>query len=108
MTSFVLAYTAGPTTTRPGSAADCEPRRGVHRVAGDHPVAGASGSLEVHEHLAGLDADPHLELRAALGGERPVQLGQDGLHLEPRPDRALGVVLVRRRDAEQRRAPRPR
>ncbi len=74
--------------------------RGVHRVAREHAVVGAGGALQVDQHLAGLDADAHRELRLALAGERPVQLAQHRLHLEGRTHGALGVVLVGLRDAE--------
>ena len=46
----------------------------------------------VDDDLAGLDADAHLE----------VQLADGGAHPERSPRRALGVVLVRLRDAERR------
>ena len=72
----------------------------VHRVAGEHAVARAARSFLIDEHLAGLHADPHRELRPALGGEPAVQLGKDRLHLDRRADGALGVVLVRARHAE--------
>ena len=55
-----------------------------------------SGRTPSDEHLAGVDADPQLELAAACAR----QLG--GRHRDPhaRADRPLRVVLVRRRRAE--------
>ena len=96
----MLAYTAGPDHDLAGLGGGLQPGGGVHGVAGEHPVARSRGALDVHEHLAGLDADPHRERRLALGREAAVQLGQDGLHLERGADGALGVVLVRARHAE--------
>ena len=61
-----------------------EPRRDVHRVAGDERVALAG------DHLAGVDADPRLQ----------PERGDGGAHLPGGPHRAQGVVLVGDRDAE--------
>ena len=66
-------------------------RPGVDDVAGGHPLAGLRASSEPHERLAGVDADPHLELVALA---RPVADRERGA------DSALGVVLVRGRRAE--------
>jgi hypothetical protein len=60
--------------------------RDVDRVAGRQPLRGA------RHHLAGHQADPSLHS----------QVGQRRSHLERRPHRAQGVVLVQLRDAEHR------
>ena len=89
-------------STRPGSAAPCS-RAAMFTAS---PVSIRSRvplhALLVDEHLAGLDADPHRELRLALGREPAVQLGQHRLHLERRAHRPFGVVLVGAGDAEDR------
>jgi hypothetical protein len=66
-------------------------RRRVDDVAGCHPLAGVRSCVERHEHLPGSDPDPQLE--RLLQGEVADR--------ERRADGALGVVLVRRRSAEQ-------
>ena len=38
---------------------------GVDRVAGEHSVARTGRPLDVDEHLAGIDSDPHQELGPA-------------------------------------------
>jgi hypothetical protein len=93
---------AGPDDDLSGLGRRLEPRGRVHGVAGQHAVALTGGALEVDEHLAGLDADPHRERGLALGREPAVQLGQDGVHLEGGANRALRVVLVGPRDPEDR------
>ena len=55
----------------------------------------------VHQDLAGLDADAQAELRPVLGPERRRELGHGRLHLERGANRALGIVLVRLRHAEE-------
>ena len=71
-------------------------RRGVDRVAGEEPLAGPGVDAEPDERLAGVDADPEPKRRAAEPLER---LGLVG---DPKggADRALGVVLMRDRHAE--------
>ncbi len=78
------------------------PGRDVDRVAGEHPVTRRRRALEVDEHLAGLDADAHRDLRLGLRGKGAVQLGEHRLHLERAADRSLGIVLVDGGDAENR------
>ena len=65
-----------------------EPRRHVHRLAGDERRV---RRLVDHE-LTGFDADPRLE----------PELVHRGTHRKRCPGGALGVVLVRLRDAERR------
>lgn len=77
-----------------------EPSRGVDGITSEHAIARVRGTLDVDEHLARLDADPHRKRRLAFCGEPAVQLGQDRLHLERGADGTLCVVLVRPRDAE--------
>ena len=74
----------------------------VHGVAGEHPVARTGRALEVDEHFAGLDADPHRELWLALSCEPSVQLGQDREHLQRGTNCPLGVIFVGFRDTEHR------
>ena len=63
-----------------------DPGGRVDHVAGDHALVGGA---ERHRGLAGQDARPRVDARA----QRP-----DGVHeVERGADRALGVVLVRRR-----------
>ena len=74
----------------------------VHRVAGQHAVARACRSLHIDQDVAGLDPDPHRELRLPLRREPVVQLGQDRLHLERGADGPLRIVLMRLRHPEHR------
>ena len=67
---------------------------GVDHVARGHPLALRRPGAERDQRLAGVDGDPQLELVALL--RHPVPDG------ERRADRALGVVLVRGRSAEER------
>ena len=84
-----------PTTTPMGSGG-LETGPDVDRVAGEEALARARGHVEAHEGLAGVDADAHLD---GAAGDRRQSL--DGLdELEPRANRTLGIVLVRRRHAE--------
>ena len=75
------------------------PRRSVDDVARDDRLALVRASLEQHDSLARIDPDPDLkvELRAAL-----VQLSNRLEDPQPRPHRALRVVLVRHRRTEHR------
>ena len=68
----------------------------VHHVA--HCRVVAPGSERADEHLTGVHPNAHLELEARLGPH----LHEVLLHAQRSPHRALGVVLVRDRCAEQR------
>lgn len=72
----------------------------VDRVAGHEEFALLSGSGEVDEHLPGLDADAQAEFRS--DGGRGADMDHGRLHLQCRPSRPLGIVLVRGRDTEDR------
>jgi hypothetical protein len=65
---------------------------GVHDVPGRHPLAGIRTCVERHEGFPG--RDPHAELETFVDGEVADR--------ERRANRALGIVLVRRRSAEKR------
>ena len=78
-----------------GACRGLEAARGVHDVAHGRVLAG--GAHRSDQHLAGVHAHSHLGADAqvlAEGGER-------ALHLERRPHRPLGVVLVGDGRAEQ-------
>ena len=75
---------------------------GVDSVAGEHAIAGPSGTLNVDQDLAGLYADAHGQRRLAFGREAAVQLGEDRLHLEANADRPFRVVFVGLGDTEDR------
>ena len=79
-----------------GSCDRLEAAGGVHHVA--HCRVVATGAQRADEHLAGVHPNPHLELEPGFGAH----LYEVLLHPECRPHRALGVVLVRDRRAEQR------
>ena len=74
-------------------------------VARDHPLALGGRRVERDERLAGVDADADLQLERRVG---VVQLGDRVLDRERRAHRALGVVLVRDRRAEDGRRRRRR
>ena len=71
-------------------------RGGVDRVAREEPLPGARDNAQPDERLAGVDPDPKSEWCAADARESLGFFGDP----QGRPDRALGVVLVGRRDAE--------
>ena len=72
-----------------------EPLRDVHRVAEGGVVA--TRAQRTDEHLAGVDADAHLDVDVEPIGPRADRL----LHPQRRPHGPLGVVLVAHRRAEQ-------
>ena len=73
-------------------------RRGVDGIAGHEQVALVAGAGEVHEHLAGLDADPQRQGRATAG--RGTHRDHGRLHLQGGPDGTFGVILVHAGHAE--------
>ena len=79
-----------------------EPRGGVDRIAGHHPVAVDLDPPEVDEDLAGFDANAQGEFRPAFVPQLGGQLEHGGLHLEGGANGTLRVVLVDDRDAEDR------
>ena len=89
-------HRALPHGDAPGPGRALETGRHVHRVAGDG-VALAHGP---GQHLAGVD--PHAKVEVDARREPGVHLRHRRLHAEARPHRALGVVLVRQRGAEER------
>ena len=74
------------------------PRRDVGRVA-------ENLARRIDHHRPGFDADAGGERRLAGAGVLAVQLGERALDRERRPHRALGIVLLRHRIAEQRHQP---
>ena len=74
------------------------PRRDVGRVA-------VNLARRIDHYRAGFDADAGGERRLARAGVLAVQLGERALDRERRPRRALGIVLLRHRIAEQRHQP---
>ena len=70
-----------------------QPGGGVDDVSRDQPTLGAGARLERDEDLARVDGDPDLEL---------LFLADPVADREGRPNRALGIVLVRDRGAEDR------
>ena len=85
----------GPTTTWPGRGDPLQPAGDVDHVA--HGGVVAVGPQRPDQHLAGVDADAHLEVGHA-GRRRPV--GQRLEHLQGGPYGPVGVVLVGDRGAE--------
>jgi hypothetical protein len=77
---------------------DLNARRDVRRVA-KH----LSGRL--HDHRPRLDADTSGQLRGVLGRIPRVDIGKAALDRQRRPHRALGVILLRLRIAEERHQP---
>ena len=68
-------------------------RRRIDDVAGGHPLALGRTRVQQHERFAGVDGDAHLQV---------VLLAHPVADRKGRAHRALGVVLVRDRCAEQR------
>ena len=85
-----------PMSTPPGGAMACSRARGVHDVSHRRVVAAGQ---RADEHLAGVDADAHLDARPVLplAGE----VAQRALHAQAGTHGSLGVVLVGHRRAEQ-------
>ena len=92
----------GPTSTLPASAAGLQPRRRVERVADRSVLELAAPADAPQNREPGLDPDPDREsLDLPLAGDL-VTLGGDRVDdLEAGEDRALGIVLVGARGAEQ-------
>ena len=76
-----------------------EPRRRVHHVARGHPLAFEGADTERDERLPRVHADPHVEVQVRI---LLVHLRHRVADRQRGPDGALGVVLVRRRSAEDR------
>ena len=66
----------------------------VRGVAQGQGLAGGAGPHLAHHHRAGVDADAGRELQTPLPAQPLVQLCQGFDDAEPRPHRALGIVLV--------------
>ncbi len=73
--------------------------RDVDRVAADHQLPASSGVPAGHD-VAGVDADPEADLRAVPALDALREGAEAVAHGERSPNGALGVVLVRLRDAE--------
>ena len=71
------------------------------RADRDEPVARAFAEGADH-HLAGVDADPHVQRDAVPAYEIGVEVVEVREHRQGRPDRAVGVVLVGAAEAEDR------
>jgi hypothetical protein len=80
-----------------GSGALLQPRRGVHGVPRDEPLAG--GGIP-WDHLTGGDAGSNGQGDAALGLEVRVQPVEGMLHFAGSPEGPDGIVLVQLEDAE--------
>ena len=76
-----------------------DPCRGVEHVPRRRPLALARTRAEHHECLAGVDANPDVQVEPFVLGVQFVEPLPDR---QPCANRALGVVLVRLRRAEQR------
>ena len=76
-----------------------EPGGGVDDVAGGHPLPAAGVGTEDDQRLAGVDAHPDVEVEAGLPLVQPVDRSPDR---ERRPDRPLGIVLMRHGRSEER------
>jgi hypothetical protein len=74
-------------------------RRGVHHVAGGHPLPLARPRVERDERLAGIDAGADVQVEPLV---RLVQLANRVADRQRRPHGALGIVLVRDGRPEQR------
>ncbi len=72
--------------------------RDVDCLAGDEPLVALR--CDRGDHLARVDSDPHRQCDAMPLAEAFVQLLEPVDHLERGPKCAVGVVLVRRRNAE--------
>ena len=89
----------GPITTLPGSARPLEPGREVRGFADHRLLLRRTLADQIADHhLPRGDADPHRE-RHRLALSRPT-----ASRLQPGPDGALGVVLVRPRPSRNTRA----
>src|SRR5207253_9018140 len=75
-------------------------RRGVDRVADGSVLDPAACANLADDHLAGMDARPHGELRAEAPPNLLGVLADADHQVERGPDRTLGVVLMRYRGAE--------
>ena len=87
-----------PTVIVPGLGARLQSRGDVDGVP-DHRVGVADPA---REDLTGVDAHTQRELDAIVGEQTLVELAHRRLHADRRAHRALGVVLVRDRRAEDR------
>ena len=76
-----------------------EARGRVDDVAGRHSLSAAGIGPEDDQRLAGVHADAHVQVEAGLLLVQPVDRSPDR---ERRADRALGIVLVGHRRAEER------
>ena len=102
MACDVSAYVVCPTRTPPGGAALCS-REAVLTTS---PIAVYSVPASVPtKHLAGVDADAHPDAGASGEARRADEVAQRLLHPQRGAHRALGVVLVGDRRAEQRQDP---
>ncbi len=76
---------------RPGGRDLLEARRGVHHVAGDHPLTLFGAGAEGHDRLAGVHRDADREVGVGAG---LVQLVEGLDDPQAGADRPLGIVLV--------------
>jgi len=72
-------------------------RGDVDDIAGDHPLAFLRTSAQYHDGLTRVDTDADLQRESGICLVQLLDHLQDA---KPSPDRALGVVLVRRWCAE--------
>ena len=94
-TPVVARYVRGPSTIAPGAADLLEPRRHVDRVTCNEEVAPLRRAAGRH-HIAGIDADAHLEWRrAAVRRGTLVVVAPQGLaHVERGAHGADRIVFV--------------
>ena len=95
----VAACVRCPTSTSPGLGVLLQACRDVDRVAADHQLPASSG-VPAGDDLARVDADPEADLRAVPALDALREGAEAVAHGERSPNGALGVVLVRLRDAE--------
>ena len=76
-----------------------QPSGDVHRIAGDERLSRRGVG---RDDLAGVHADAGLDPGPPLALDLVVQVVQRGVHLDGRPNRAEGVVLMDMRDPEDR------
>jgi hypothetical protein len=87
----------------PASGRGLQSRRGVDRVPeGVEPFLGRRAVVREEDDRPGVDSDPPGELHAVRLADVLRVRAERSLHPECRADGALGIVVVRARDAEQR------
>ena len=96
---LVAACVRSPDEHLAGLRVLLQARGDVDGVAADHQLA-AGGRFPARDDLAGVDADPEPDLGAVAARDAFGERAEAVLHGERSAHSALGVVLVRLRDAE--------